>query len=46
MFKPYFELWMKYREEHNIESEWLFITKGENGQYKQASVAIVNSWCV
>lgn len=23
-FKPYFDAWMKYREENGIESEWLF----------------------
>lgn len=45
MFKPYFDLWMKYRKENDIDSEWLFVTKGENGKYKQASVATVNTWC-
>ena len=23
-FQPYLDLWMQYRKEHNIESEWLF----------------------
>lgn len=23
-FKPYFDKWMQFREENNIESEWLF----------------------
>lgn len=45
MFKPYFDLWMKYREENNIKSEWLFVRKNEDGEYEQASVATVNSWC-
>ena len=26
-FKPYFDRWMNYREEHGIESEWLFPSK-------------------
>lgn len=46
MFKPYFDLWMKYRKENNIESEWLFVSRSANGEYKQASVAMVNNWCV
>lgn len=31
-FKPYFDLWMNYRKEHGIESEWLFPRK-VNGEY-------------
>lgn len=31
-FKPYFDLWMNYRKENRIESEWLF-PKKVNGQY-------------
>lgn len=45
MFKPYFEMWMKYRKEHGIESEWLFVVKDGEGSYKQAQVTTVSSWC-
>nr|DAX13336.1 MAG TPA: SITE SPECIFIC RECOMBINASE XERD [Bacteriophage sp.] len=31
-FKPYFDLWMNYRKENGIESEWLF-PKKVNGGY-------------
>ena len=31
-FKPYLDLWMNYRKEHGIESEWLF-PKKVNGEY-------------
>lgn len=31
-FKPYFDLWMNYRKENEIESEWLF-PKKVGGQY-------------
>lgn len=31
-FKPYFDLWMNYRKENGIESEWLF-PKKVGGQY-------------
>ena len=41
-FKPYFDLWMKYREEHGIESEWLFPSKDDPS--KQISVSVLNSW--
>lgn len=42
-FKPYFDLWMKYRKENNIESEWLFVIKREDG-YGQAAVCNANTW--
>ena len=29
-FKPYFDLWMNYRKENNIDSEWLFPKKVGN----------------
>lgn len=43
-FKPYFDLWMKEREEKGIESEWLFVYKvgEETRQYK---VSALDSWC-
>lgn len=41
-FKPYFDLWMKYREEHGIQSEWLFPMK-ENPD-KHIKPATLNSW--
>ena len=42
-FKPYFDLWMKYRKENNIESEWLFVVKREAG-YEQAEVHNADNW--
>lgn len=44
-FKPYLDLWLKYREENNIVSEWLF-PKRENGTYtdEQMSVTTLDSW--
>lgn len=41
-FKPYFDLWMKYREEHGIQSEWLFPMKGNPD--KHIKPATLNSW--
>lgn len=40
--KPYFDLWMKYREEHGIQSEWLFPMKGNPD--KHIKPATLNSW--
>lgn len=42
MFKPYFDLWMKQREELGINSKYLFVTKRENG-YEQATISTANS---
>lgn len=41
-FKPYFDLWMKEREEKNIQSEWLFPLAGDCSQHLQATT--LNSW--
>ena len=40
-FKPYFDLWMNYRKENNIESEWLFIKK-ENGKWRKMKESNLN----
>lgn len=44
-FRPYLDLWMKYREENGIESEWL-IPKKENGKYvnEQVPISTMDSW--
>ncbi len=44
-FQPYLDLWMQYRKEHNIESEWLIPAK-ENGEYvdKQVPISTMDSW--
>ena len=44
-FKPYLDLWMKYREENNITSEWL-IPKKENSTYvdEQIPISTLDSW--
>ena len=44
-FQPYLNLWLEYRKENNITSEWL-IPKKENGIYvdKQTPITTMNSW--
>lgn len=44
-FKKYLDLWLKYREENGISSEWL-IPKKENGIYvdKQIPITTMDSW--
>jgi integrase len=44
-FQKYLDLWMKYREENNIMSEWL-IPKKENGVYvdEQIPITTMDSW--
>lgn len=44
-FKPYLDLWMNYRKEHNIKSEWLF-PKKVSGKYidEQMSPETLDSW--
>ena len=44
-FKPYFDLWMNYRKEHGIESEWLF-PKKVNGEYidEPMDSSTLDSW--
>lgn len=41
-FRPYFDLWMAYRAENNIDSEWLFPNKSD--LTKQIEVSSLNSW--
>lgn len=41
-FKPYFDLWMKQREEEGIESEWLFPLK--TNPCEQIGLSTLNSW--
>lgn len=44
-FQPYLDLWLKYRKNNNITSEWL-IPKKENGIYvdEQIPVSTLDSW--
>lgn len=44
-FQPYLDLWIKYRKEHNIESEWL-IPHFKNGEWldEQVPVTTMDSW--
>ena len=44
-FQKYLDLWLKYREENGITSEWL-IPKKENGVYldEQVSITTMDSW--
>lgn len=41
-FKPYFDLWMKYRKEHGIESPWLFPNKTKPEE--KMSISTVDGW--
>lgn len=41
-FKPYYDMWMDYREEHGIESEWLFPDKDNPKDHIQ--ITTLNSW--
>lgn len=42
-FKPYFDLWMKDREEKGIESDWLFVRKVK-GEWVQVIDETLSSW--
>ena len=42
-FQPYLDMWLKQREELNIDSEFLFVIKGENG-WEQMPVTTLNSY--
>ena len=41
-FKPYLDLWMKYRDDHNIESDWLFPDSKDATQ--PLKISTINSW--
>ena len=41
-FKPYLDLWMRYRKERGIESEWLFPAKDNNALQMRTST--VDGW--
>lgn len=41
-FKPYFDAWMKYREENNIESEWLFPDHDDPSEHLSSDT--LSSW--
>lgn len=43
-FKPYFDLWMKEREEKGIESIWLF--PDVNNPEEQMKVSTLDSWAI
>ena len=43
-FKPYLDLWMQYREEHGIESEWLLVSPANPGE--PIGITTLNSWAV
>ena len=42
-FQPYFDAWMKQREERGIESPWLFVTTSD-GKFVQATVSQMNTY--
>lgn len=41
-FKPYLNLWIEYRKENGIESEWLFPSRKDLS--KQMPISTMNSW--
>ena len=41
-FKPYFDLWMNYRREKRIDSEWLFPRK--HHPEEQLNISTIDSW--
>lgn len=41
-FKPFFDLWMNYRKEKGIESEWLFPRRGDPKE--QLNTSTVDGW--
>lgn len=41
-FKPYFDMWMEYRKENGIDSEWLFPSKENTDE--PIKVSTLNSW--
>lgn len=43
IFKPFFDLWMKDRQEKGITTEALFVTK-KNGHYENATISTANSF--
>lgn len=45
VLQPYLNLWLNYREENNIDSEWLIPAK-KNGRYvdEQLSISTMDSW--
>lgn len=45
-FKPYFDAWMKQRDELGIESEWLLVSKSTDGNWCQLHTETLNSWAL
>lgn len=43
-FKPYLDLWMEYREQHDIQSEWLLPDPEDSSE--QLKIGTLNSWAV
>lgn len=43
-FKPYLDLWMKFRQDNNIESQWLF--PNDENRAEKISTSSVDSWSV
>lgn len=41
-FKPYLDMWMKYRSDNGIESDWLFPDRANPSEHMQVST--MNSW--
>lgn len=41
-FKPYLDMWMKYRSEHGINSEWLFPSRSNADEHM--GISMMNSW--
>lgn len=43
-FKPYLDMWLRYREESGIVSDWLFPKKGKPDE--PIAISTLNSWAI
>lgn len=43
-FKPYLDLWMRKRQELDIDSEWLFTYKDKNNEWQQLKTTTLDGW--
>lgn len=43
-FTPYLNLWVEQRKELGVDSEWLFVSRGQDGTWNQLKAETINSW--
>lgn len=44
LFRPYFDLWIEERGRLGVDSDFLFVTKGPDGGWRQATVSTANGF--